>query len=156
KMLVGYPVDGSLFGDASIVPGLMYQTDPQPYRLNPATDPVNELQEVYTAPWFLSYPGNSGGPVYAQFNGYFYPVGVYLGTLYNGSSYQSAVRAIDSSVVNLISLAAALGDKGTNSTGGGVITVIPSRVSASNPGYVQFQLAPPAAVRAGAAWRLVC
>jgi len=155
KMLVGYPVDGSLFGDASIVPGEMYQTDPQPYPLSPATDPVNELQEVYIAPWFLSYPGNSGGPVYAQFNGYFYPAGVYLGTLYNGSSYQSAVRAIDSSVVNLITLAATQGDSGTNNTGGGVITVIPNQnVSANNPGYVQFQLAPPAAVQQGAAWRL--
>src|SRR5207244_1671623 len=56
KMLVGYPVDGSLFGDASIVPGEMYQTQPQPYPLSLATDPVAN-QQVYTAPWFLGYPG---------------------------------------------------------------------------------------------------
>ncbi|MEI9963010.1 MAG: hypothetical protein WDM76_18400 [Limisphaerales bacterium] len=37
KMLVGYPVDGSQFGNASIVPGMMYQTDPQPYPLSLAT-----------------------------------------------------------------------------------------------------------------------
>jgi hypothetical protein len=66
------------------------------------------------------------------------------------------VRAIDSSVVNLIAVAQADAGTGTNNTGGGVITIIPSQVNASNPGYVQFQLAPPAAVRAGAAWRLVC
>ncbi len=47
--------------------------------------------------WFLSYPGNSGGPLYVQLNGYYYPAGVYLGTL-NG---QSVVRGIDSSVTNL-------------------------------------------------------
>ncbi len=28
KMLVGYPVDGSSYGDFSIVPGRMYQTTP--------------------------------------------------------------------------------------------------------------------------------
>jgi len=90
-----------------------------------------------------------------QFNGYYYPAAVYLGTLNTGQGYLSAVRAIDSSVANLITLAATLGDAGTNNTGGGVITIVPNaRISASNPGYVQWQLAPPAAVRAGAGWRL--
>jgi hypothetical protein len=155
KMLVGYPVDGSLFGDAGIVPGLMYQAGPQPYALSLATDPVAN-QQVYTASWFLSYPGNSGGPLYVQFNGYYYPAGVYLGTLYNGvQPYASAVRAIDGDVVNLITNAAILGDFGTNNTGGGVITIIPDQnISPSNKGYVELQLAPPAAVQAGAAWRL--
>ena len=155
KMLAGYPVDGSQFGDASIVPGQMYQTQPQPYPLSLSTDPVAD-QQVYVAPWFLSYPGNSGGPLYVQFDGYYYPAGVYLGTLYNGTvPYASAVRAIDSNVVSLITLAQTLGDNGTNNTGGGVITIIPNQaVSASNPGYIQWVLSPPAAVTAGAAWRL--
>ena len=156
KMLVGYPVDGSQFGDAGIVPGRMYRTDPQPFPLTVAGDPVSGPQQVYVAPWLLSYPGNSGGPLYAQFDGYYYPAGVYLGTLYSGiQPIGSLVRAIDSNVVNLITLAASQGDSGTNFTGGGVITIIPSQaISASNPGAVQFQLAPPAAVRAGAGWRL--
>jgi hypothetical protein len=156
KMLVGYPVDGSMFGDASIIPGVMYQTQPQPYNLIQAGDAVTNQQEVYTANWFLSYPGNSGGPLYVQFNGYYYPAGVYLGTLYNGvTPYASAVRAINSDVVNLITDAAALGDGGTNFSGGGVITIIPSQaVSANNPGYLEFQLGPPAAVAAGAGWEL--
>jgi Big-like domain-containing protein/NHL repeat-containing protein len=155
KMLVGYPVDGSEFGDNTIVPGEMYQTQPQPYSLNLATDPVAD-QQVYTASWFFGYPGDSGGAMYAQFNGYYYPAGVYLGTLFNGvTPYASAVRAIDSAVVNLITNAAALGDTGTNYSGGGVITIIPSQaVSASNPGYLEFQLGPPAAVAAGAGWQL--
>jgi len=154
-MLVGYPVDASQFGDTSIVPGKMYQTNPQPYPLTLATDPVAN-QQVYTASWFLSYPGNSGGPLCLQFNGYYYPAAVYLGTLYSGvEPYASAVRAIDSDVVSLITIAASEGASGTNHTGGGVITIIPNQnISVANPGYVQFQLAPPTAVQAGAAWRL--
>lgn len=156
KMLAGYPIDGSQFGDAGIEMGKMYQTSPQPYPLNISPDPVPMQQQVYTAPWFLSYSGNSGGPLYVQLNGYYYPAAVYLGTLFSGAQpYASIVRAIDSNVVNIITLAARLGDSGTNNTGGGVITVIPSQaINAKNPGYVQLQLGPPAALRAGAAWRL--
>jgi sugar lactone lactonase YvrE len=156
KMLVGYPVDGSQFGDASIVPGKMYQTHPQPYPLSLSPDPVPGQQQVYFAPWLLSFPGNSGGPFYVQLNGYYYPAAVYLGTLFSGSQpYASVVRAIDSSVTNLIQLAALQGDSGTNNTGGGVITFIPSvALSAQSPGYVQVKLGPPEAVKAGAAWRL--
>ena len=159
KMLVGYPVDGSLFGDASITTnaGKIYQTDPQPYPLSLATDPVPGRQQVYQAPWFLSYPGNSGGPLYVQLNGYYYPAAVYLGTRFSGVvPSASLVRAIDSNVVNLITLAASQGDSGTNYTGGGVITIVASQnINAKNPGYVKFELAPPAAVRAGAGWRLL-
>jgi hypothetical protein len=154
KMLVGYPVDGSQFGDASIVPGTMYQTEPQPYPLSQATDPVAD-QQVYTADWFLSYPGNSGGPFYVQFNGYYYPAGVYLGTLYNGIvPYASAVRAIDSNVVDLITLAATQGDTGTNNSGGVITLVVNQPLSTANPAYVMVRLGPPAAIQAGAGWRL--
>lgn len=156
KMLVGYPVDGSLFGDAAIVPGNMYQTTPEPYPLELSTDPVGD-QQVYNATWFLSYPGNSGGPLYVLFNGYYYPAGVYLGTLYSGVVPQaSAVRAIDSEVAHMIDLAQTQGDNGTNNTGGGVITIVPNAaVSAGHPGYIQWRLAPSSAVQAGAGWRLV-
>jgi sugar lactone lactonase YvrE len=156
KMLVGYPVDGSQFDNSSIITnGVMYQIGPQPYPLTLATDPVAD-QQVYTATWFLGYPGDSGGPVDVQFNGYYYPAGVYLGTLYSGTTpYASAVRAIDSDVVKLITNAATLGDTGTNNSGGGVITIIPNQaISTNNPGFLQFQLAPPAAVAAGAGWKL--
>jgi len=154
KMLVGYPVDGSQFGISSIVNGQMYEVGPQPYPLQEASDPIAD-QEVYTAAWFLSYPGNSGGPFYVQFDGYYYPAGVYLGTLFNGVvPYASAVRAIDSNVVSLITQAAALGDSGTNNSGGGVITIVPTGVSSSHPAYLLLTLGPPAAVAAGAAWEI--
>jgi sugar lactone lactonase YvrE len=153
KMLVGYPVDGSSLGDASIVPGVMYQVGPQPYPLSLATDPLAN-QQVYLAPWLLSYPGNSGGPFYVQFNGYFYPAGVYLGTLYSGVvPYASVVRGIDSNVVNLITWAQALGDSGTNSTGGGVITIRAGSGSGLLA-YLQVNIGPQAALDAGGAWRV--
>jgi hypothetical protein len=153
KMLVGYPADGSVFGDASVVPGVMYQTGPQPYPLSLATDPVAD-QQVYTAPWFLSYPGNSGGPLYVQYNGYYYPAGVYLGTLYNGVvPYASLVRGIDSNVVNLITRAQMLGDAGTNGTGGGVITIT-AGAGSGLLAWVQVPIEPQAAYDAGARWRL--
>jgi hypothetical protein len=157
KMLVGYPVDGSEFGDASVATnaGRMYQTEPQPYPLSLASDPVAD-QQVYTAAWMLSYPGNSGGPLYVQFDGYYYPAAVYLGTLFNGVvPYASAVRAIDSNVVNLITLAATLGLSGTNRSGGGVINVIPGQDISSNPGLIEVTIAPPAAAQAGGAWKFL-
>src|SRR5262249_22825607 len=96
-------------------------------------------------------PGNSGGPFYVQYNGYYYPAGVYLGTLYNGTvPYASLVRGIDSNVVNLIKQAATLGDAGTNNTGGRVITIIPSQaLSTSHPVFGQVASAPPPAPAGG-------
>jgi sugar lactone lactonase YvrE len=155
KMLVGYPVDGSQFGDASIVPGRMYQTDPQPYPLNLATDPVPGQQQVYVAPWLLSYPGNSGGPMYVQLNGYYYPAAVYLGTLFSGSQpYGSVVRAIDSNVVNMITLAAAQGDSGTNNTGGGVVVWTAGSGTGFNPGLFRVNFSPTNLIAQGAGWRV--
>jgi PKD repeat protein len=44
---------------------------------------------------------------------------------------------------------------GTEGVNGGVIRLNPSQlITASDPGYVQFQLEPPAAVAAGAGWKL--
>jgi sugar lactone lactonase YvrE len=156
KMLVGYPVDGAAFGQV-VTNGLMYYTEPQPNSLSPASDPGEP--QVYLANWFLGYPGDSGGPLYVQFDGYYYPAGVYLGAVPNGDTSVSAVRAIDSVVLNLITNAAVLGDLGTNyvgtNYGGGVVTFIPNlELGTNHPGYVQVPLGPPAAVAAGANWTL--
>ncbi|HEY3854613.1 MAG TPA: MBG domain-containing protein [Verrucomicrobiae bacterium] len=172
KMLVGYPVDGSQFGYASIAAnaGQMYQTQPQPLAFSIATDPVAD-QQVYTASWMFSYPGNSGGPLYVQYNGYYYPAGVYLGTLYDNNSMpiSTAVRAIDSNVVSLINLAALLGVAGTNSygtnasggaviigtngSGGGIIAGTVGANLLNNPGGLEVTIVPPAAAQAGGAWK---
>ena len=151
KTLVGYPVDGSMFG-VLLTPGVMYATplDPQPF--------FQTNDQVYAASWLFSYPGNSGGPLCVQYaNGLYYPAAVYLGTLFDSGGQPSAtvVRAIDSNVVNLITRASDFGDTGTNNSGGGVITIIPSQAtSIHNPSYLILQLGPAAAVQAGAAWKL--
>ncbi len=157
KMLVGYPVDGSQFlGFPAIVAGQMYATAPQPYPLSLATDASVSDQQVYTAAWFLSGPGNSGGPLYVELNGYFYPAGVYLGTLYDGNvPTASLVRAIDSNVTNLIAIASTNGSSGVNNSGGGVITLDASQsIDPLNPALVVIQIAPQAAFLAGGAWKL--
>jgi sugar lactone lactonase YvrE len=155
KMCVGYPVDGSMFQVPGVVPGQMCQIGSQPYPLSLATDPAVD-QQVYTASWFLGYPGESGGPLYVQFDGYFYPAGVYLGTLFNGTvPYASAVRAIDGNVAGLITNAQNFVATGTNNSGGGIITIIPTGVSSSHPAFLIVTLGPPAAVSAGAAWEFV-
>ena len=151
KTLTGYPVDGSMFGQV-VLPGVMYATPLD----NSAFVQTND--QVYAAPWLLSYPGNSGGPLFVLYtnNGCYYPAAVYLGTLFSNSApMATVVRAIDSNVVNLMTLAAESSDSGTNNSGGGVITIIPSQAtSLNNPAYLILQLGPAAAVQAGAAWEL--
>jgi hypothetical protein len=151
KKTVGYPVDGSIFG-VVVTPGKLYATPLE----GSAASFTQANDQVYTAPWFLSFPGNSGGPVYVQHqNGYSYPAAVYLGMIPNAQGYLSVVRAIDSKVVNMINHAAQLGDAGTNFTGGGVIMLIANQpVSPSHPAYVQVQLGPDEALAAGAGWRI--
>jgi len=141
KLLVGYP----LIPGAETNWGRMYATTPTNLHfaaLNP---------KVFKTTDILSYPGNSGGPLYVQWtNGAYYPAGIYLG---EGS--QTIVRAIDGEVVDLINRAEASGNGGGNFTGGGVITISPRYTAATfASGYVRVRLAPPAAVAAGGAWRV--
>jgi len=147
KLLAGYPVDGTAYGQV-LQPGTMYATAAQPAAFALATN------DTYTTASFLSFPGNSGGPVYVQYNNYYYPAAVYLGTLGSGQNSVSVVRAITSDVVNLINLASSEGDAGTNYTGGGVITLLAGQASVVNPAFVQVNLGPAAAISAGAGWRL--
>src|SRR5262249_10737209 len=76
--------------------------------------------------------------------------------LYSGSTpYASAVRAIDSAVVTLITNAQAVVDNGGNGTGGGGITFQPNQaLNSTNYALVEVLLGPPSAVLAGAGWRL--
>jgi hypothetical protein len=146
-MLAGYPVDGSIFGRV-VSAGVMYATIPQTATF------AQENDQVYETANFLSFPGNSGGPVYVQFtNNIWYPAAVYLGTSGSDQSSVSIMRAIDSNVVTLINLAASEGDSGTNNSGGGVLTIVPGQGIANNPGLVEVTIEPPAAVQAGAAWK---
>jgi hypothetical protein len=145
KMIVGYPVDAAADGYTNVIAGKMHAT---PIKTNAF---AQQNDRVYGTTEFLTFGGNSGGPVYVQHtNNLFYPAAVYLGRV----SGASVMRSIDSNVVDLIVRSLALGDLGTNNTGGGVLTLVGSAVTAGNPAYVQVPLGPPAAVQAGAGWRL--
>jgi hypothetical protein len=140
KMLVGYPVDGASFGYAGVVPGKMHSIPGINYTF------ALQTNRVYATSGFLSFPGNSGGPVYVlHTNNTYYPAGVYLGTLGNSS----VVRAIDSNVVSLINLAGTLGDFGTNNSGGVIRITVGS--GSGLLAYIQVHISPQPA---GAGWRL--
>ncbi len=176
KMLVGYPVDGSQFGEPGITNGYMYEILPQTNSLRQATDQPSAAAEVYLADSFLSFPGYNGGALYASSNGAYYPAAIYVGTVYQGLvPIASAVRAIDSDVTHLINDAANAAGNETDSRpseselkhapaaastarkdspSGGVSEILAGQVTANNPAYVQAQLKPASAVQAGAGWRL--
>ena len=145
KMLVGYPLDGAAFGYAGLSPGRMHATAALNYSFTQVSN------RVYTTPGFLSFPGNSGGPVYVLNSNAYYPAGVYLGTLGNNLSL---VRSIDSNVVALINLAANVVDDGTNFTGGGVVRWVAGGGNQFNPGLFRVNLFPSNAVTLGAGWRI--
>jgi hypothetical protein len=149
KMLVGYPLDGTVAGSTNIIGGQMHATQTNNYTF------TQELtNNVYLTTGFLSFAGNSGGPVYVlNTNSIYYPAGVYLGTVGNAS----AVRAIDSNVVNLITLAEDAGrngDSGTNFTGGGVFRIV-SSAPGGGGGSLQVHIGPTNALQAGGGWRVV-
>jgi hypothetical protein len=105
---------------------------------------------VFTTTSIRGYPGMSGGPVCVRYtNGRYYPAGVFL-----GGAGQAVVRAIDGAVADLINRADFTANTGQNNTGGGVITITVGSGGSGLLAYVQVTLGPPAAVAAGAAWRI--
>ena len=64
------------------------------------------------------------------------------------------MRAIDSNVVNMIALAAAFGDAGTNNSGGGVVTISAAQNIITDTAVLGITITPPAALAAGAGWKL--
>src|SRR5262249_33955822 len=139
KFLVGYPLVPSAETNWS----KMHATAPVDVHFT-AVDP-----QIFQTTDILSYPGNSGGPLYVQWtNGIYYPAAIYLG---EGS--QTIVRAIDGDVVNLINRAEAGGSGGGNFAGGGGLTISQNYSSGSYvSGNLYLRLGPPAAVNAGAAF----
>ncbi|MBI4658528.1 MAG: VCBS repeat-containing protein [Verrucomicrobia bacterium] len=110
---------------------------------------------LFSSSQFVSYPGNSGGPLCVLAGPVgdptFYPAAVYLGNLDD----RSVVRAIDSEVAQLINRAASSAELGTNFTGGGVLVLNPP-VPGVRFGVqkLTIRLQPREAVAAGAGWRV--
>jgi hypothetical protein len=141
-MLLGYPVEFVKDADQ----GRMHATVP----FNVSFRQV--MNHVFATSDITSYAGNSGGPVCVQADdGRYYPAAIYL-----GGSAQTVVRAIDSSVADLINRAEISAGGGPNNVGGGVGWV-PGSGGASlfAPGYLQVLIQPTQALVAGGGWRLV-
>jgi hypothetical protein len=119
--------------------------------VNANPDTIDE--RVYRFGNFGSFPGNSGGPVFAQGDdGRLFPAGIYLGPAGDAAS---RVRVIDTDVLALINLAASSANAGTNFTGGGVAKFGDAAAGAvSSLQKLTVNLAPPAAA-AVARWKLL-
>lgn len=145
KLMVGYPVENVPEANR----GKMHQVGPFFAAFQKVTN------QVYRSDQIVSYGGNSGGPVCvlstnSAGRAFFIPAGVYL-----GGSGETVARAIDLDVVDLINRAENSSSGGTNSTGGGVVPISRSPGSLlSHPAYLSVSVGPPAAVRAGAMWRI--
>ena len=141
KTLVGYPVNGI----SSSNQGRMH-----------ATVPVNAtftlaLDRTFVTTGIRGIGGMAGGPLCVQYNGgAYYPAGIYVG----GTS-QSAVRAIDSRVIDLFTRAETSGNGGDNNTGGGITHSSFSSIgSTTQPGAIKVTILPQSAQTAGAGWLL--
>jgi hypothetical protein len=144
KELIGYPLSGGAED------GQMHVVAPFNYLFGA------EGPRVYSTAGFLSYPGNSGGPLcvlFARSDGanIYYPAAVYLGN----KDGRALARSIDKDVASLINRAASSAALGTNFVGGGVIGI----GAGGGFGSVQLvhltvQISPAAAVTAGASWRV--
>ena len=148
KLLLGYPLESP--GSLQIEPGRMHATTPTNCLF------IAESSRVFLSSDFLSFPGNSGGPLCVLYehqrsqapDATYYPAGIYLGSV--GS--KSAVRAIDRDVVNLIQVATESANFGKNFTGGGVFPFGAPNLPGLKLGYLQIKLEPECIAEAGARW----
>jgi hypothetical protein len=141
KTLVGYPVNGISPANQ----GRMHATAP----LNASF--TQALDHTYVTTGIRGIGGMAGGPLCVQYQGAsYYPAGIYV-----GGTNQSAVRAIDSGVIDLFTRAEISGNGGDNNTGGGITHSSFTTIgSATQPGILKVIIDPPAARTAGAGWRL--
>jgi hypothetical protein len=138
KVLAGYAVDGVATADQ----GRLFAT--------PAITAgfAQGYGRTHSSTALRGLGGMSGGPLFVEHQGHFYPAAVYL-----GGTAETLVRAFDSQAINMFDRAALSGGDGENHTGGGVTRsetiVIPS---ATDRGAVEITIEPAAAAAGG--WRL--
>ncbi len=141
KFLAGYPLDGIATADQ----GKLHASTPTNLVFTHLYGPVFATSNL------LSYPGNSGGPLYVQTDvETFYPAAIYL-----GGSGQTLVRAINSEAVDLINRAEISANGGGNSTGGGVTIIsVGTTTAPAGQGTVTVRLSPTNAVNKRPGWRV--
>ncbi|HEY9172431.1 MAG TPA: immunoglobulin domain-containing protein, partial [Verrucomicrobiae bacterium] len=152
-MLTGYPVERS--DGLTNYPGRLYWLEKiSPVGFSPVQP--GDLRLYETAD-FLSFPGNSGGPLLVPARASatapltYFPAGVYLGT----TGTKSRVRLIDTNVLELINTAASAANLGTNFTGGGAINLVVVGGSNFATAGLNFSVGPPEALAAGGGWRIL-
>lgn len=141
RILAGYPIDEV----AEEQRGILYATDPAVASTFTAPNPVIRATDSLSGSG-----GISGGPLFVEENGAFYPAGVFL-----GGTAQCLVRVIDQAVVDLIIRGEASGNGGDNNVGGGITLVSPGITgSPFAPTILGCNLGPAGALAQGAAWRI--
>lgn len=141
RILAGYPAES--------VPenrlGVLHATDPNAPSSFTAPNAV-----VRATSDLRGSPGMSGGPLFVEESGAFFPAGVFL-----GGTAQTLVRVIDGTVVDLINRGEISGNGGDNNVSGGITLVAPGiTASPFAPTLLGATLAPGGAVAGGAAWRI--
>jgi len=150
RRLIGYP-DQAI---STASRGRMHELEAFP------GDLVWITNSLYRSATLRGLGGNSGSGVYVPYlDSRYYPAGIYLGNSTDGG----VIRAIDERAASLIELATSASKEGTNTTSGGVIRIAPyprlysvsgGELASLCSGYVTVSLGPPAAMEAGAAWRI--
>jgi hypothetical protein len=141
RILAGYPAEGVADG----LRGVLHATDPNVASTFTAPDAVVRATDA-----LRGFPGMSGGPLFVEENGAFYPAGVFL-----GGTAQTLVRVIDAQAVDLVNRAELSGNGGDNNVGGGIIVVSPGITgSPFAPTLLGCTLGPAGALAGGAAWRI--
>ncbi len=141
RILAGYPVENV----AEEEKGVLHATDPD---VSSTFTAVNDV--VRSTADLRGFGGMSGGPLFVEENGAFYPAGVFL-----GGTAQCLVRVIDSGAVDLINRGEFSGNGGENNVGGGISLVAPGvTTSPYAPTLLGCTLSPAAVIPQGAAWRI--
>ena len=141
RTLAGYPLEGV----PEPVRGVLHASNPD------TAVPMTKVNDVvYSTAAVKGFPGMSGGPLFVEKDGAFFPAAIFL-----GGTAQTLVRVIDTQVVDLINRGEVSGNGGDNNVGGG-ITVVSPGVTASPfaPTLIGCTFGPAGAVANGGGWRI--
>lgn len=140
KILVGYPVDGT--PEANL--NRMHQSPPANIAF------TQGFGKTYITSEIRSSGGGSGGPLCIQYeNGSYYPAAIYL-----GGTAQTVVRAIDSSVADLIGFAESSATLSAGNTAGVITASEEIPIENQAEGELEVMIENAAAREAGAGWRI--
>ncbi len=141
RILAGYPVEKV----AENLRGIMHATSVDlPSTFSSPSESVRTTNDL------RGFPGMSGGPLFVENEGAFYPAGIFL-----GGTAQTLVRVIDTQVIDLINRGETSGNGGDNNVGGGITLASPGITAAPfAPTLLGCFFGPAEAVIGGGGWRI--